>query len=516
MRRFLFALLLSFFTDSILLGQEVDTVWVRRYNGPSNLSDYPRAIASDDSGNAYVTGQSFSYNTGYDYATLKYYPDGDTAWMRRYNGTGNKDDGAIALALDRTGDLYVTGWSVGTANYYDFGYATIKYRQNGDTAWVRRYEGPVQGLDDAATGLTIDSSGNIYVTGHSWDTGTCDDYATFKYSADGDLVWLKRYSGAGCNYDQPNALGVDGTGHLYVTGLSFNDQTGSDYLTIKYQPDGDTAWVRKYDGQGSSDDDASAMVIDGSGNVYVTGAGYNSFTDFDYTTIKYYPNGDTAWVRSYNGPGNSEDRATALALDRERNLYVTGYSYSSQTDFDYATLKYDSSGNLLWVTRYNGPGNGNDQATALSLDDSGNVYVTGGSSGIGTNLDFATLKYDPSGNLRWVKRYNGRGNGNDIAVALTVDRSGGIILTGQSYEKETKDDYVTIKYSQLLFYRGDANQDKKVTISDIVYLISYLFKGGPPPYPFASGDCNCDGTVTISDVIFLVSYLFKGGPKPEC
>lgn len=142
--------------------------------------------------------------------------------------------------------------------------------------------------------------------------------------------------------------------------------------------------------------------------------------------------------------------------------------------------------------------------------------MTGGSSGIGTNLDFATLKYDPSGNLCWVKRYNGRGNGNDIANALTIDRSGGIILTGQSYEKETKDDYVTIKYSQLLFYRGDANQDKKVTVSDIVYLISYLFKGGPPPYPFASGDCNCDGTVTISDVIYLVSYLFKGGPKPAC
>ena len=62
--------------------------------------------------------------------------------------------------------------------------------------------------------------------------------------------------------------------------------------------------------------------------------------------------------------------------------------------------------------------------------------------------------------------------------------------------------------------RGDANSDGKITVSDVVYLVNYLFKGGPPPAVFLAGDANCDTKVTISDVVYLVNYLFKGGPPP--
>jgi hypothetical protein len=62
--------------------------------------------------------------------------------------------------------------------------------------------------------------------------------------------------------------------------------------------------------------------------------------------------------------------------------------------------------------------------------------------------------------------------------------------------------------------RGDANGDCKVGVSDMVYLINYLFKGGPVPVPLEVGDCNCDGKVTVGDVIYLINYLFKGGPAP--
>ena len=62
--------------------------------------------------------------------------------------------------------------------------------------------------------------------------------------------------------------------------------------------------------------------------------------------------------------------------------------------------------------------------------------------------------------------------------------------------------------------RGDANSDGKITVSDVVYLVNYLFKGGPPPAVFLAGDANCDTKVTVSDVVYLVNYLFKGGPPP--
>jgi len=514
MRKLFLTFLLILFSSSTLFCQEVDTAWVRRYNGPADHNDYPRALTLDDSGNVYVTGQSFSYTSCYDYATLKYYPNGDTVWLRRYNGTGNKDDGAVALSLDKAGNLYVTGWSVGTATFYDFDYVTIKYKPDGETTWIRRYQGPVEGKDDAATALGIDSSGNIFVTGHSWDTVTYDDYATFKYYPDGDTAWLRRYTGPPVGHDNPRDLCVDGAGNVCITGKSYSSQTGFDYTTLKYYPDGELAWLKKYSGSGNSKDDASAISVDGSGSIYVTGKSYNSWSDFDYLTIKYYPNGDTAWVRRYSSTGYSEDWATDLAVDRFGNVYVTGKSFDSLASFDYVTLKYDSLGNVLWIKKYNGPGNGEDEASAIVSDDSGNVYVTGASTGKNSDFDFATLKYDTSGNLLWVKRYNGKGD--DQASAIALDDSGNVLITGQSYQNGTLYDYVIIKYNQLIFYRGDANQDGELSVSDIVCLISYLFKGGMPPNPFASGDCNCDGQVTVSDVIYLINYLFKGGPPPAC
>jgi hypothetical protein len=177
--------------------------------------------------------------------------------------------------------------------------------------------------------------------------------------------------------------------------------TDHEYATIKYYPNGDTAWVRRYDGPGHHFDRAYDIAVDSSGNIYVTGQSAQSpHPEFitDYATIKYYPNGDTAWVRRYHGQGDSIDVATAIGVDTCGNTYVTGYSWSG-TDYDYATVKYDSSGNEVWVDRYNGPGNGDDKAPAIAVYGCDDVYVTGISyGGSETNYDYATIKYDQYGN----------------------------------------------------------------------------------------------------------------------
>ena len=155
-------------------------------------------------------------------------------------------------------------------------------------------------------------------------------------------------------------------------------------------------------------------------------------------TLKYGPDGKLLWKNRYNGPNNGEDYATAIAVDGNGNVYVTGESYGGSLLRDYATLKYDPEGKLLWENRYNGPGNGVDSATAIAVDGNGNVYVTGESSG-----DYATLKYHPDGNLLWEKRYNGPGNSYDSASAIAVDGNGNVYVTGES-----NGDYLTVKYSQ--------------------------------------------------------------------
>jgi len=437
---------LIFFFTIPLFAQSVDTAWVRRYNGPGNSWDGAYAIAVDGSGNVYVTGGSYGSGTYSDYATIKYDPDGNQLWEKRYNGPGDWDDEARAIAVDGSGNVYVTGESYDSETSYD--YATIKYSANGDTAWVRRYNGPPGNWSDEARAIALDGSGNVYVTGYSYGSGTEWDYATIKYDPDGNELWVKRYNGPENYYDEALAIAVDGSGNVYVTGYSYGSGTSYDYATIKYGPDGNQLWEKRYNGPGNSSDYASAIAVDGSGNVYVTGRSAGSGTDWDYATIKYDPDGNELWVQRYNGPSKFDDIAYAIALDGSGNVYVTGMAWISAQNQDYATIKYDQEGNELWVRRYNGPGNSGDWAYAIALDSSGNIYVTGYSWGSGASADYATIKYDQEGNELWVRRYNGPGNSWDGASAIAVDGSGNVYVTGRSYGSGTYDDYATIKYWQ--------------------------------------------------------------------
>src|SRR3990172_700934 len=101
-----------------------------------------------------------------------------------------------------------------------------------------------------------------------------------------------------------------------------------------------------------------------------------------------------AWVARYHGPGNSWDKAHAIAVDPAGNVYVTGGSVGVGTESDYCTLKYNRLGNELWTARYDGPGHGGDSANGLVIDSEGNVLVAGGSPGAGTGSDYVTIKYD--------------------------------------------------------------------------------------------------------------------------
>ena len=82
--------------------------------------------------------------------------------------------------------------------------------------------------------MALDGQGNVYVTGYSVGLNTSSDYATIKYSPDGRRLWVKRYNGAGNDYDSPTSIAVDGKGNVYVTGESEGSGSSNDYLTIKY------------------------------------------------------------------------------------------------------------------------------------------------------------------------------------------------------------------------------------------------------------------------------------------
>jgi hypothetical protein len=209
---------------------------------------------------------------------------------------------------------------------------------------------------------------------------------------------------------------VDESGAVYVCGYSDGGPTSYDYATIKYNSNGVEQWEARYNGLDDKYDYATAIALDGSGNVYVTGYSDNGVTQQDYATIKYDSFGNQLWVATYNGPAYNNDRACSILVDPSNNVYVTGYSYDWSTSIDYATIKYDFVGNEVWVAVYDGPSysqnvlsdaadddssipgydgpdNDCDYAYAMALDGSGNIYVTGGSFGAESRYDFATIKY---------------------------------------------------------------------------------------------------------------------------
>jgi hypothetical protein len=456
-----------------LFSQEVDTAWVRRYSGPGQSHDVAHGLCIDREGNLFVTGST---------VTVKYTSNGDQLWVGQFGGND--------LAIDESDNVYVTGSG-----------GTTRYDASGNLLWTRPWSSstakkPVDYWMPQAIALALDNSGNICVTG-MFHTGSSLECVTIKYYPDGDTAWVTQ-TNAGNQVNGGFDIAVDASENLYVTGVT-GHTNGYDRLTIKYYPNGDTAWVRTYIPDiGPGTPYAMwgvAVTVDDSGNVYTTGLG---------VTLKYDASGNLQWADKLNGYD--------IALNSSGTIYLTGMSDS----LDYLTAKCYPNGDTAWTKIYDGPGNDWDQANSIALDSLGNVYVTGGSTGSTTGYDYATMKYDPSGNRLWLVRFDGPAHNEDFATDIAIDAQGNVYVTGSSLDITGDENYVTIKYLPSPFLRGDVNGDAKLTVTDVVYLINYLFKGGPKPDPLKSGDANCDSKVTISDVVFLVNYLFKGGPSPSC
>jgi len=203
-------------------------------------------------------------------------------------------------------------------------------------------------------------------------------------------------------------------------------------------------WTNRYNGPGNGQDLTGSIAVDGNGNVFVTGGSYGSGSSSDFATIKYSGDGVPLWTNRYNGPGNGNDGASALAVDGSGNVFVTGYSYGGGSSNDCVTIKYSGDGLALWTNRYNGPGNGNDGAFAVAVDGSDNVFIAGSSYGIGGSNDWAMIKYSGDGVPLWTNRYNGPAYGYYSASSIVIGPDGAVYVVGTS-----DNDFVTVKYVTL-------------------------------------------------------------------
>ncbi|MGH3406904.1 MAG: PQQ-binding-like beta-propeller repeat protein [Streptosporangiaceae bacterium] len=325
--------------------------WVTRYTGPASSDDLAAGLTVGPGGQTvYVTGSSFS-GSGWAYATVAYNAaTGAQRWAVRESGNGDDNAHAVAVSPGGGGTVLVTGSSyTGTStDYFTIAYSAA----TGARRWTARYSGPVG--DSIPGSMTVSPSGKtVFVTGDSRGATSGHDYATVAYNtATGARQWARRYNGPANRDDSAASVAVTpGRGKVLVTGYSQSAAGGADYATVAYNAaTGAQQWVRRYNGPARLDDEASSVGVSPTGRtVYVTGYSgvrisgrENAQLISDYATVAYNAaTGAQLWVRRYNGPARKDDEASALAVSPTGGrVFVTGFSVGTKSRPDFATIAY--------------------------------------------------------------------------------------------------------------------------------------------------------------------------------
>jgi hypothetical protein len=407
---------------------------------------------ADGRGTTYTYLQTFTM----DAADVTLY----TRWLDQWtnlSGVGGVDTLGNGISVDSAGSIYVTGLTggaldgqalTGTCDVF-----VLKYDLTGTKQWTRLSGTDVGGATTIGYGISVDSAGNIYITGVTDGdldglalTGSSDVFV-IKYDSAGVKQWT-RLLGATGEMTRGYGISVDSAGNSYVTGFTYGDLDGlaltglQDVFVIKYDSDGVKQWTRLL-GVSSAITRGYGISVE-EGSIYVTGYttgdldGQTCTGNQDVFIIKYDSAGVKQWIRLLGCAGTSAlGRAISVAGG---NIYVTGYTGGALDGqaltglVDVPVIKYDSAGVKQW-TRLSGTGGAFTTGYGISVDSGGNICVTGSTDGdldgqihTGT-YDVYVIKYDSAGVKQWTKLM-GAGGVQTEGNSIFVDSGGNIYVTG--------------------------------------------------------------------------------------
>jgi hypothetical protein len=525
------------------------TLGYSTYLGGSS-AEWGRGIAVDGSDCAYLTGYTASsdfptqdaydlgYHGGYDAFVTKLSAAGNSLVYSTYLGSSS-DDFGLGIAVDVSGCAYVTGYtSTGYASSSNFPVRNaFDTSPNGwDDVFVTKVSAAGNSLVystflggysyDQATDIAVDGTGCAYVTGitqsrnfptenaydASFNGDAYDAFVTKLSSGGNSLVYSTFLGGSSCifpganSYNSVTSIAVDDSGYAYVTGYTNStDFPTQNAYDASYNGDWEDVFVTKLSAVGSSlvystflggsrSEIGLGIAVDRFGCTYVTGCTGSS----DFPTLnpyQTYQGGNDAFVAKLSSTGNSllystyvggggPDDGWGIAVDGNCNAYVTGYTQSS----DFPT-----------VNPYQRTLRGGQNALVTKLSNSGDSLI------------YCTY----FGGADW-----------DVGNGIAVDNRGNAYLTGdtESPDFPTSNPYQTDQGGWDAFVTklvwtpaypcGDVNTDEQVNVLDIVFLINYIFVGGPAPQQLSLADVDCSGSINIGDVVLMINYIFRGGPAP--
>nr|WP_277876980.1 SBBP repeat-containing protein [Sphaerospermopsis sp. FACHB-1194] len=355
---------------------------------------------------------------GNDSFIAKLDKSGNVLWAQKLGGSSYNTSSGITV--DNLGNTYATGFFFDPATFGNItltstglGDAFItKLDSSGNFLWAQKFGGASY---DIAMGISVDSSGNSYVTGSFSDTATfgdialtsagSDDAFITKLDSSGKFLWAQKFGGT--SYDYGEGIASDGAGNSYITGYfsdtaTFGDITltsagGSDGFITKLDSSGKFLWAKKLGG--TSYDSAHGITVDSSGNTYITGS-FNGIATFGNITLTSTGN-DNAFITKLDSSGkflwaqkfdSIFCKANGITVDSSGNIYVTGYfsdtatfgniTLTSAGDSDAFVAKLDSNGKFLSAQNFGGTLA--DRGLDITSDAKGNIYATGGFSDTAT------------------------------------------------------------------------------------------------------------------------------------
>ena len=435
---------------SLYYKTSVNQEWVAQYNGISSLSD--GASALDLMGNIYITGfANKGSNGGGDMLTMKYDSSGKQLWLKTYNGgSSSSGDGASSITVDASGNTYVTGQTTGTNGTQ---LTTISYTTSGVLRWIQN-----KPLNCGDRNFIIqDHAGNIIVGSSS---------SLFKYNTNGTQLWTASFTGRGSNLE---ALAVDANNNIYVSGyLGSLYINGYSYMkTAKYNSTGTQLWADSLQ-YGNFYNAAYSNAIDKDGNLIVTG-NFGLYL-VGIVTIKYSPSGTRNWVSAYMD-NSYEEQANKVLCNDAGEIYVCGTKEASNAGM--FVLKYNAIGDTIWEKNSSLQGGTGGNWNTAVLDNTGNLYMSGYSN-INSNNDITTEKYNGDGNLQWQVAYGFGNVAANYPTQLKVSANGNVYVCGNyNFNNSSNEDVILLKYSQclstapLLKTNNGNNNDNNISQSNV-------------------------------------------------
>lgn len=408
---------------------------------PSGQMFSKTSVKHDGLGNVYVAGSFLSATNGHDIIVKKYDGRGNLLWEQTFDGDASLDDYAVDIYVDANDAIYITGATTRDLSY-GFSMLVLKYDEDGVQQWATSFDNGV--YSPLAGGVALVWVENkLHVTGSCFGSGNISEIVTLQIDpSTGSINWDRQY-----NNSYPVNFGV-----------FFGNKDVNPYGIVQVAPAAYQRIALHYDASGTLQsapdimadtvhavDEVFDVFTDASGNIYFACSENSPTSGYDWLVIKMSANYQEQLRFGVSSAGMNEDKARAVRVDGNGNIYVAGYFTVPGEGKNIALAKYDSLGTQQWIRTYGGEALMDDEALLLEIDGDGRIIV-GGYLRNGVYSDYVLMGFSSEGKTLFHAEYDSPHGLDDTPTDMSLEHNS-ITLAGNCRKNDGKYEPHYVNYS---------------------------------------------------------------------